>query len=104
VRKKTHSLIWKAFNYFRVPVVVVNLIIAYFQDIRLCLSTAGFTTGRQRLKIGIMAGCTISPLAFTIAMEIIIRASKWVVGGERRQDGMRLTAIRAYMDDMTLVT
>ena len=38
------------------------------------------------------------------AMEIIIRASKWVVGGERRQDGMHLTPIRAYMDDMTLVT
>ena len=34
-----------------------------------------------------MAGCKISPLAFTMAMEIIIRASKWVVGGERRQDG-----------------
>jgi len=51
-----------------------------------------------------MAGCTISPLVFTMAMEIIIRASKWVVGGERHQDGMRLTPIRAYMDDMTLVT
>jgi len=76
---------------FRVPVVVVNLIRAYFQDIRLCLSIACFTTDWQRLEIGIMAGCTISPLAFTMAMEIIIRASKWVVGGERRQDGMRLT-------------
>jgi len=51
-----------------------------------------------------MAGCTISPLAFTMAMEIIIRASKWVVGGERCQDGMHLTPIRAYKDDMTLVT
>ena len=46
-----------------------------------------------------MAVCMISPLAFTMAMEIIIRASKWVVGGERRQDGMRFTPIRAYMDD-----
>ena len=36
------------------------------------------------------------PLAFTMAMEIIIRASKWVVGEERHQDGMRLTPIRAY--------
>ena len=99
-----HSLIWKAFDYFRVSVVVVNLIRAYFQDITLCLSTAGFTTGWQRLEIGIMAGCMISPLAITTAMEIIIRASKWVVGGERRQDGMRLTPIRAYMDDMTFVT
>ena len=76
------------------PVVVVNLVRAYFQDMRLCLSTAGFTTGWQRLEIGIMAGCTISPLAFTMAMEIIIRASKWVVGGERRQDGMHLTPVK----------
>ena len=99
-----HSLLWKAFDHFRVHVVVVDLVRAYFQDIRLCLSTTGFTTGWQRLEIGIMAGCTISPLAFTITMEIIIRASKWLVGGERRQDGMRLTPIRTYMDDMTLVT
>ena len=86
------------------PVVVVNLVRAYFQDMRLCLSTAGFTTGWQRPEIGLKAGCTISPLAFTMAMEIIIRASKWVVGGERCQDGTHLTPIRAYMDDITLVT
>ena len=67
-------------QYHTVSVVVVNLIRAYFQDIRLCLSTAGFTTGWQRLEIGIMAGCTISPLAFTMAMEIIIRASKRTSG------------------------
>jgi len=80
-----HSLIWKAFDYSRVPAIVVNLIRAYFQDIRLCLSTAGFTTGSQRLEIRIMAGCTSSPLAFTMTMEIIIRASKWVVGAERQR-------------------
>ncbi|KAJ8403133.1 hypothetical protein AAFF_G00360490 [Aldrovandia affinis] len=51
-----------------------------------------------------MAGCTISPLAFTMAMEVIIRASKWVVGGERLQSGQRLPPIRAYMDDMTTLT
>ncbi|TWW73418.1 hypothetical protein D4764_15G0008120 [Takifugu flavidus] len=51
-----------------------------------------------------MAGCTISPLAFTMAMEVIIRASRWVVGGERTTDGIRLPPIRAYMDDMTTLT
>jgi len=71
-----HSLIWTAFDYFKVPQVVVNLVKAYFQDIRLCQSTVRFTTGWQRLEIGIMAGCVISPLAFTMAMEVIIRASK----------------------------
>ena len=39
------SLISKAFDYFRVPIVVINFVRAYVQDIRLCLSTAGFTTG-----------------------------------------------------------
>ena len=37
-------------------------------------------------KAGIMAGCTISPLAFTVAMEVIIRASRWVVDGEKTKD------------------
>ncbi|KAI2667638.1 Retrovirus-related Pol polyprotein from type-2 retrotransposable element R2DM [Labeo rohita] len=34
----------------------------------------------------------------------IIRASKWVVGGERLQSGQCLSPIRAYMDDMTTLT
>lgn len=51
-----------------------------------------------------MAGCTISPLAFTMAMEVIIRASKWVVGVERLQGGQWLPPIRAYMDDLTTLT
>ncbi|KAK0142426.1 hypothetical protein N1851_019805 [Merluccius polli] len=51
-----------------------------------------------------MAGCTISPLAFTMAMEIMIRASKWVVGGERLQGNQRLPPIQVYMDDLTTLT
>ena len=51
-----------------------------------------------------MAGGTISPLAFTMAMEVIIRASKWVVGGEMLQGGPRLPPIRALMDGMTTMT
>ncbi|KAJ8392683.1 hypothetical protein AAFF_G00073570 [Aldrovandia affinis] len=39
-----------------------------------------------------------------MAMEVIIRASKWVVGGERTKNGLRLPPIRAYMDDMTTLT
>ncbi|KAK7929282.1 hypothetical protein WMY93_005677 [Mugilogobius chulae] len=37
-------------------------------------------------------------------MELIIRASSWVVGGERLESGLRLPPIRAYMDDMTTIT
>ena len=39
-----------------------------------------------------------------MAMEVIIRASKWVVGSERLASGIRLLPIRAYMDDITTMT
>ena len=39
-----------------------------------------------------MAGCTVSPLDFNIAMEVW--ASKWIVGRLRLQDSTRLPPIR----------
>jgi len=51
-----------------------------------------------------MAGCTISPLAFTMAMEVIIRASTWFVGGEHLASRVRQPLIRAYIDEMTTMT
>lgn len=95
-----HSLIWSPFRYFKVPEMVVELVKAYFQEIRLCASLADVTTNWQRLEVGILVRRTLSLLAFAMAMEVIVRASKWVVGGERMQNGMRLPPVR---DDMTLL-
>ena len=99
-----HSFLWASFDFFRIPETIKHLVKSYFEDLQLCFTTPDFTTTWHRMEIGIMAGCTISPLAFTMAMEVIIRASKWVVGGERLTSGIRLPPIRAYMDDMTTMT
>ena len=61
--------------------VIQSQVSAYFEDIQLCLNTSNYTISRQRLAI--IARCTISLLAFTMAVKVITRASKWVVGGER---------------------
>ena len=99
-----HSLLWSAFAYFNVPEPITTLVKAYFLDIQLCITTEEYTTAWQRLEMGIMAGCTISPLAFTMAMEVIIRASQWVVGGQRTKPDLQLPPIRAFMDDITTLT
>ncbi len=99
-----HNLLWIAFHYFSIPEAIICLVKSYFQDLQLCLTIGDCTTAWQRVEIGIMAGCTISPLAFTMAMEVIIRASRWVVGGQKLKSGLRLPPIRAYMDDMTILT
>jgi len=91
-------------NFFRVPMSITNLVKAYFGDLQFSFSTPKFSTTWQCLEVGIMAGCNISPLAFTMAMEVIMRTSRWVVGGERLASGMQLSPIRAYMDDMTMMT
>ncbi|KAL7877269.1 hypothetical protein SRHO_G00039140 [Serrasalmus rhombeus] len=99
-----HRILWTAFAFFQVPDNITNLVQAYFRDIQFCMTMHESTTAWQQLELGIMARCTISPLAFTLAMELIIRASAWVVGKERVDGGLRLPPIRAYMDDMTTIT
>lgn len=58
----------------------------------------------QPLEVGIMASCTISSLALSMEMEIIIRASRWVVEGQQTKHGLRLPPIRAHMDNLTILT
>lgn len=99
-----HSLIWTALNFFYIPNTITNLVKNYFRELQFCVKTSEYITSWQLLEVVILAGCTISPLAFTMAMKVIIRATKWVVGGEHLQCGQRLPPIHTYMNDMTTVT
>lgn len=70
---------------------------------KICSSSSpclAFTTAWHHLEIDIMAKCTISPLAFTMAIEVI----KWVIGGEHLTPGNCLPPIRAFMDDLKTIT
>jgi len=62
-----HELLWGALDFFRVP--ITNLVITYFGDLQFSFSTPEFSTTWQCLEFGIMAGCTMHPLAL---MEVII--------------------------------
>ncbi|KAL1282810.1 hypothetical protein QQF64_001613 [Cirrhinus molitorella] len=92
-----HGILWTAFNYFGIPDHVTGLVKNYFQDLQFCITVGNATTAWQQLETGIMAGCTISPLAFVMAMELIIRASRWVVGG-------KLTDERFYISEEPIPT
>lgn len=95
-----HKLLWTAFNYFRVPEAIPAPVKTYFPDVQLCLTTAEYATAWQRLEASIMARCTISPAAFAMAMEVIIRASPWEARGEELKPGLQLPPITPYMRRM----
>ncbi|KAE8291485.1 hypothetical protein D5F01_LYC11093 [Larimichthys crocea] len=69
-----YELLWTAFKFFNIPDTIITLVKDYFQDLQFCFSMPEFTSSWQHLEVGIMAGCTVSHLAFTMAMEVIIRA------------------------------
>lgn len=78
VEKSVHNynnFLCTALNFFRVLVTLTSLAKVYFRDMQLCLTTADYTTVWQHLEVGIVADCTISLLAFTMAMEVINMAS-----------------------------
>ena len=58
--------------------------------------------GLEHLEI--VLGCTVSPLAFTMAKGVIIRASGCGVDGERLQDGTQLPTIQAFLNNMMTLT
>ena len=67
-----HSLIKIAMQFFHIPEKVIDILMRYFGSAFMRFKTDSYITGWQRLEIGIMMGCVISPLLFVMCMELIL--------------------------------
>ncbi len=92
------SILWAAFDFFKIPECITNLVKAIIQDLWVNFIKPDFTTTWRHLEVGIM------PLEFTMEMDVIIKVSKWVVGSKQPKFGVHLTPVKAYMDDITTLT
>ena len=66
-------------------------------------TTKEFTTNWQALEIGIMMGCTISPLLFVMAMELVLKGASGYSEGMKIGRHLVLPPLRAFMDDITVI-
>lgn len=98
-----HQLIDFALDFFYIPVCIRALIAKYFADLKTCCIHQDFTTGWQQLEVGIAMGCSISPILFVAAFEIILIGARKMVGGVKLPSGQRLPPVRGYMDDLTTI-
>ncbi len=69
----------------------------------MCFSLNGRMTGWQQLEVGIAMGCSISPILFVAAFEIILIGARQMSRGLRSPSGGRLSALRGHMDDVTTI-
>ena len=83
-------------KFFWIPEDIKNLRSTYFKSTYVRFSNNKYSTNWQKLNIGIMMGCAISPLFFELVMEILHSAdanTNQIIG----------SSMKAFMDDITLI-
>ena len=99
-----HSVIQVALQQAHVPEEVRNLIDSYYSDVKIRFSTNNFTTEWQRVEKGIITGCTLSVVLFTLAMTMLVMSVKDVTRGPKMTSGKVQKSCRLFMDDLNTTT
>ena len=82
---------WSAFGFHDIK----NLISTYFQHTYVRFSNNKYSTNWQKLNIGIMMGCVISPQLFVLVMEMIL------YNANVNTNQITSPSMKAFMDDVT---
>ena len=75
----------------------------YFNGFRMRFFTNSYPTYWINLEIEIAMGCTISPILFVMAMEVILRAAERSAVPANLGGDCYIPPLKAFMDDTTAI-
>ncbi|XP_061772124.1 uncharacterized protein LOC133562186 [Nerophis ophidion] len=99
-----HKLVEEALNRHQIPKKFRDLILDYYANFHLRVSSGKTTSDWHRLEKGIITGCTISVILFALAMNMLVKSAEVQCRGPLSRSGVRQPPIRAFMDDLTVTT
>ncbi|XP_035990671.1 uncharacterized protein LOC118562404 [Fundulus heteroclitus] len=99
-----HKLVELALHLHHVPSKIKDLILDYYNDFRMRVTSGSETSDWHRIGKGIITGCTISVVLFSLAMNMVVKSAEVECRGPLTKSGVRQPPIRAYMDDLTVTT
>lgn len=99
-----HKLVEAALDHYHIPLKIRNLILNYYENFRLRVTSGNVTSDWHRLEKGIITGCTVSVILFALAMNMVVKAAETECRGPLSKSGVRQPPIRAFMDDLTVTT
>ena len=99
-----HRVIFKALREAHVPDEVVNLIQDYYKDVQIRFTTRHCETDWQKVEKGIITGCTLSVVLFSLAMTYVVLSVKKETKGPKLSSGQIQVNSRLLMDDITTTT
>ncbi|KAJ3610372.1 hypothetical protein NHX12_022464 [Muraenolepis orangiensis] len=98
-----HKLVQFTLTKHHVPSRCRDLI-ADYSNFRMRVSSGAITSSWHKVEIGIITGCTISVTLFSLAMNMLTKSAEPECRGPRTNSGQRQPPIRAFMDDLTVMT
>ncbi len=99
-----HKLVDETLRQYHVPEKVRSILQQYYKGLNFRFSVGNYTTEWHRVEKGIPAGCTISVILFSAAMNLLMKAAEKECRGPQTRSGVRQPPGRAFMDDMTVTT
>lgn len=69
-----HKLVEQALNRYYIPEKLRNLILDYYADFHLRVSSGATTSDWHKLENGIITGCT--PILFALAMNMLVKSAE----------------------------
>lgn len=76
----------------------------YYGNLRLRVTSGKVTSDWHWLEKGVVTGCTISVILFTLAMNMVATTAEKECRGPLSKSGDIQSPIRAFMDDLTVTT
>ena len=99
-----HKLIRKALESAHVSKEMIDLIDNYYNNPKIRFATGQFTTEWQKLEKGIITGCTLSVVLFTLTMTWLVLSAKKETKGPKTSSGQQQENSRLFMDDLNTTT
>ena len=99
-----HQLIYTALQHYHIDCHIQKIVTSYLDGIKLRFSVGDQMTHWQKLKKGIVTGCTVSMVLLIMGMNLLINSTKRETRGPKTQPGIYLPSSRVFLDDLTLTT
>lgn len=97
-----HKMVEEALN--RHPKKSRDLILDYYANFSLRVSSGSTTSDWHKLEKGIITGCTISVILFSLTSNMLVKSAEVQCRGPLTKSGVRQPPIRAFMDDLMVTT
>ena len=99
-----HKLVEEALKRHHVPPSMCDLIADYYKNFWLRACSGSVTSEWQTLEKGIITGCAMSAVLFSLTMNMLVKAAEVECRGPLSRAGVRQSPISAYMDDLSVTT